>query len=97
MTKTITKARYEELLAAEIDLQKLHNAGVDNWEGYDEAMESDLDEDEDEDEEDGDDEEAQDDVADLPADSDLDLENLNEKRRIEAEKRRKDLLGDDVV
>jgi len=37
---TITKKRYEQLFEAEKELRALHCAGVDNWEGYDDAMES---------------------------------------------------------
>ena len=36
---TITYKEYEELLHASKVLQALENAGVDNWEGYDFAME----------------------------------------------------------
>lgn len=36
---TITRARYRELLNAENTLEALESAGVDNWEGYDEALE----------------------------------------------------------
>jgi len=35
----IAPDRYEELVEAEARLQALEAAGVDNWEGYDEAME----------------------------------------------------------
>lgn len=38
-TMLISKNRYEELEEAEAELQALHNFGVDNWEGYSEAME----------------------------------------------------------
>jgi len=34
----ITDARYEELLDSELQLRALEAAGVDNWDGYDEAM-----------------------------------------------------------
>lgn len=37
-TTTISTERYEELLAAEQELFALYGAGVDNWEGYDEAL-----------------------------------------------------------
>lgn len=36
----ITKEEYEELLAYRRKLWALEGAGVDNWEGYDYAMES---------------------------------------------------------
>ncbi|QFG06670.1 host RecBCD nuclease inhibitor [Proteus phage Myduc] len=36
----ITKERYEELLQAEDKLNALECAGVDNWCGYDEAMDA---------------------------------------------------------
>lgn len=36
----ISKERYKELLNSEKKLVALENAGVDNWEGYDYAMES---------------------------------------------------------
>lgn len=36
----ITQKRYDELIAAEEKLMALEGAGVDNWEGYDFAMES---------------------------------------------------------
>ena len=36
----VTKTRYEELLAVEAKLTALEAAGVDNWDGYDFAMES---------------------------------------------------------
>lgn len=36
---TITRARYHELLNAENTLEALESAGVDNWEGYDKALE----------------------------------------------------------
>ena len=35
----ISKERYQELLDAETKLCALESAGVDNWEGYDDAME----------------------------------------------------------
>lgn len=38
---TIDRKRYEELLEAERMLAALHAAGVDNWDGYEFAMESD--------------------------------------------------------
>ena len=34
----ITQERYEALLQEEKELQALEDAGVDNWEGYEEAM-----------------------------------------------------------
>lgn len=37
---TITKAEYDELLADQKILYALQGAGVDNWEGYDIAMQS---------------------------------------------------------
>lgn len=37
---TISKRRYNELLHAEVQLTELEAAGVDNWEGYEEAMKS---------------------------------------------------------
>lgn len=37
-TVTITKEEYEDLLDAAFELQCLQGAGVDNWEGYDYAM-----------------------------------------------------------
>ena len=36
---TITKKEYEELLDSQKMLNALESAGVDNWEGYDFAME----------------------------------------------------------
>jgi len=36
---TITTEEYEALLAASRRLQALQNAGVDNWEGYEFALE----------------------------------------------------------
>jgi hypothetical protein len=36
---TISKAEYESLLEDSKKLTALKNAGVDNWEGYDYAME----------------------------------------------------------
>jgi hypothetical protein len=36
---TITQERYQELLDAENFLDRLHAAGVDNWEGYELAQE----------------------------------------------------------
>ena len=38
-TITITKKKYKELLDSELKLNCLENAGVDNWEWYDDAME----------------------------------------------------------
>lgn len=38
-TVTIPLAQYQELLEAFIKLNKLEAAGVDNWDGYDWAME----------------------------------------------------------
>jgi hypothetical protein len=38
-TVTITKKEYEELLEDQKMLNALQDAGVDNWEGYDYAME----------------------------------------------------------
>lgn len=38
-TVEITEERYDELVEAEQVLDALLNAGVDNWEGYDYAME----------------------------------------------------------
>jgi len=35
----IKKSEYEDLLDDQLALNCLENAGVDNWEGYDEAME----------------------------------------------------------
>lgn len=35
---TITKKRYRELLDCELQLNCLHNGGVDNWDWYGEAM-----------------------------------------------------------
>ena len=37
---SISKLRYNELLEAEEKLHALENAGVDNWDGYDFAMEN---------------------------------------------------------
>lgn len=37
-TITITQERYDQLLAAERYLAALYAGGVDNWEGYEEAM-----------------------------------------------------------
>jgi len=37
---TISVERYEELLEAERFLEALRSAGVDNWDGYDFALES---------------------------------------------------------
>ncbi len=45
-TITISKKEYDELVNAFYKLNALENAGVDNWEWYDEAMKS-LSEDED--------------------------------------------------
>jgi len=39
-TVTITKEEYDSLLASEKTLLALEGAGVDNWDGYDFAMES---------------------------------------------------------
>ena len=36
----ISKERYEELLQSEKELNALYSCGVDNWEGYEEAMEA---------------------------------------------------------
>jgi len=38
-TVTISKKEYEELLEDQKMLNALQDAGVDNWEGYDYAME----------------------------------------------------------
>lgn len=38
-TITITRERYEELLKAETFLECLEGIGVDNWQGYDLALE----------------------------------------------------------
>ena len=35
----INLERYEELIVAEAELNALYAAGVDNWDGFDEAME----------------------------------------------------------
>ena len=35
---TISKAEYEQLLDSDLMLRCLENAGVDNWDGYDFAM-----------------------------------------------------------
>jgi hypothetical protein len=48
-TITITKKEYDELCHAESVLNALYAAGVDNWDGYDMAMDM-KDEDEDEEE-----------------------------------------------
>jgi len=37
-TITIPLAEYQRLLIANRELEALNRAGVDNWEGYDEAM-----------------------------------------------------------
>lgn len=37
-TVTITAKEHEELLRADMWVQALEAAGVDNWEGYDEAI-----------------------------------------------------------
>lgn len=37
-TVTIPKAEYEKLLEDQFWLERLENTGVDNWEGYDEAI-----------------------------------------------------------
>ena len=37
---SISKQRYEELLKSEKELNMLESYGVDNWEGYEEAMEA---------------------------------------------------------
>ena len=37
-TVEITQEEYGSLVRDSIELQCLHAAGVDNWEGYDEAM-----------------------------------------------------------
>lgn len=44
-TTTITFSRLAELLKAELELQALHDGGVDNWDWYDDSMpdEADLD------------------------------------------------------
>ena len=44
-TTTITFPRLAELLKAELELQALHDGGVDNWDWYDDSMpdEADLD------------------------------------------------------
>jgi hypothetical protein len=39
-TIEITIVRYNELLEAEAKLTALENAGVDNWDGYDFAMQA---------------------------------------------------------
>ncbi len=39
-TVTISRAEYEQLLAAQAKLHALEGAGVDNWTGYDDAMEA---------------------------------------------------------
>lgn len=39
-TVEITKERYDELIKCEGILNALYAAGVDNWEGYDFAMEA---------------------------------------------------------
>ena len=44
---TISKEEYESLLDSELQLSCLEACGVDNWEGYDDAMEM-YNEDEDE-------------------------------------------------
>lgn len=36
---TITNERYSELIEAEMTLNSLYGAGVDNWDGWDAAME----------------------------------------------------------
>lgn len=38
-TITIDKKRYDELIEAEAKLRALEAAGVDNWQGYNYAME----------------------------------------------------------
>ena len=37
-TVTISKKEYEELLEDQLLLQCLQGAGVDNWQGYDDAI-----------------------------------------------------------
>lgn len=37
-TVTISKTEYDELKEKELILRALVNCGVDNWEGYDDAM-----------------------------------------------------------
>lgn len=37
-TVTIPRSRYDELIEADRMLSRLEAAGVDNWEGYDDAM-----------------------------------------------------------
>ena len=37
---TIPRERYEELVKSESKLSALFHAGVDNWDGYDDAMET---------------------------------------------------------
>lgn len=37
-TVTLFAARYNELVEAELTLRALEAGGVDNWEGYDEAL-----------------------------------------------------------
>lgn len=39
-TVTITKKEYDELCASQKILDALEAGGVDNWEGYDDAMEA---------------------------------------------------------
>lgn len=41
MKVTIEQDRYDELIEAERFLNKLYAAGVDSWEGYSEAQDSD--------------------------------------------------------
>ena len=48
-TVTITKKRFNELLKSEKFLGALYAAGVDNWDGYEYALEMEDDEEEDED------------------------------------------------
>jgi len=38
LTLTITIERYNQLIESDRVLQVLESAGVDNWEGYDDAM-----------------------------------------------------------
>lgn len=47
-TVTISKTEYDQLIKDQLELEALYAGGVDNWEGYDEAIGT-IQEDEDED------------------------------------------------
>lgn len=49
-TVTISKTEYDQLIKDQLELQALYAGGVDNWDGYNDAVGEDDDEDDDEDE-----------------------------------------------